>query len=122
MTTVGSHERAAMRGLLGSVNESLGAPMAPGWERAFWGVPRHAFLPETVWVGDDLAECSRDTAPETWLGHAYADTAVVTQVNDGQETEIEERWASCSASAPSMSARAQGGTRACSRTAWDRTA
>ncbi|MGW0395817.1 methyltransferase domain-containing protein [Streptomyces sp. NPDC003042] len=102
MTLIGADERAAMRGLLGSVNESLGAPLAPAWEAAFWAVPRHAFLPKTVWLGDDLAECLRETAPETWLRHAYADTPVVTQVNDGQAAEPDERWPSCSASAPSI--------------------
>ncbi|MEV7915581.1 methyltransferase domain-containing protein [Streptomyces griseus] len=100
-------ERAAVvsamsAGLLGSVNESLGAPMAPAWEAAFRGVPRHTFLPGTVWVGDDLEECDRATAPAEWLRHAYADTAVVTQVNDGATAAPEERWASCSASAPSI--------------------
>ncbi|MYX02561.1 MULTISPECIES: methyltransferase domain-containing protein [unclassified Streptomyces] len=93
---------ALCAGLLGSVNESLGAPMAPAWEAAFRGVPRHAFLPGTVWVGDELAECSRESAPAEWLGHAYADTAVVTQVNDGDTPAPGERWASCSASAPSI--------------------
>ncbi|MFJ7201927.1 methyltransferase domain-containing protein [Streptomyces sp. NPDC098789] len=102
MTLIGAAERAAMRGLLDSVNESLGAPPAPVWEAAYWAVPRHAFLPETVWLGDDLAECSREAAPETWLRHAYADTPVVTQVNDGRPAEPEDRWASSSASAPSI--------------------
>lgn len=93
---------ALCTGLLGSVNESLGAPMAPAWEAAFRGVPRHVFLPGTVWLGDELAECSREAAPAEWLGHAYADTAVVTQVNDGDTVAPGERWASCSASAPSI--------------------
>jgi len=103
MESIGAEGPDAMRGLLGAVNESLGAPMAPAWEAAFREVPRHAFLPEKVWVGQDLEECSRDAAPGDWLRHAYADTAVVTQVNDGQATaEPGERWASCSASAPSI--------------------
>ncbi|CAM5445402.1 methyltransferase domain-containing protein [Streptomyces californicus] len=37
-----------------------------------------------------------------WLRHAYADTAVVTQVNDGGTAAPGERWASSSASAPSI--------------------
>ncbi|MFD5200253.1 methyltransferase domain-containing protein [Streptomyces sp. NPDC058375] len=93
---------AMSAGLLSSVNESLGAPMAPVWEAAFRGVPRHAFLPGTVWVGDGLVRCDRETAPAEWLLHAYADTAVVTQVNDGETAAPGERWASCSASAPSI--------------------
>lgn len=103
MEPIGADEQAAMRGLLGTVNESLGAPMAPAWEAAFRDVPRHAFLPERVWVGEGLAECCRGAAPEAWLRHAYADTAVVTQVNDGEAAVGPgERWASCSASAPSI--------------------
>ncbi|WP_239009129.1 hypothetical protein [Streptomyces sp. CFMR 7] len=58
MEAIGVEEQAvvgdAMEGLLGLVNESLGAPMAPVWEAAFREVPRHAFLPGTVWVGDEL--------------------------------------------------------------------
>lgn len=103
MEPIGAEGRDAMRGLLGAVSESLGAPMAPPWEAACREVPRHAFLPEKVWVGEDLKECSRGAAPGDWLRHAYADTAVVTQVNDGQvAAEVGERWASCSASAPSI--------------------
>lgn len=102
MTQLGADEQAAMRGLLRSVNEDLGAPLAPAWEAAFWAVPRRMFLPDTVWVGDDLRECSRQDEPEAWLRHAYEDTSVVTQVNDGQDAEPGERWASSSASAPSI--------------------
>lgn len=65
--------------------------------------PKHkGVLPEKVWVGGELSECSREETPEDWLRHAYADTAVVTQVNDGEAAEPGERWASCSASAPSI--------------------
>lgn len=107
METTGVEGRAvvgaAMERLIGLVNESLGAPMAPVWEAAFRGVPRHAFLPGTVWVGDELEECSRELNPGAWWRHACADTAVVTQVNDGKGVGAAgERWASCSASAPSV--------------------
>lgn len=102
MTQLRADEQAAMRGLLGSVNEDLGAPVAPAWAEAFWATPRHAFLPNTVWVGEDLEGCSRQEAPEVWLRHAYEDNSVVTQVNDGQAAKPGERWASCSASAPSI--------------------
>ncbi|WP_030580247.1 methyltransferase domain-containing protein [Streptomyces anulatus] len=102
MEPVGADERAAMSCLLHVVEESLGVPIDPAWEAAFRDVHRHAFLPEKVWVGDNLTECSRKAAPEDWLRHAYADTAVVTQINDGRAVEQDERWASCSASAPSI--------------------
>ncbi|MEU6942781.1 methyltransferase, partial [Streptomyces rubiginosohelvolus] len=54
-------------------------------------------------MGDGLEECSRELDRGGWLRHAYADTAVVTQVNDGAAAGAAgERWASCSASAPSI--------------------
>ncbi|GAA4687214.1 methyltransferase domain-containing protein [Streptomyces chumphonensis] len=97
----GPAERAAARGLLGR----LGArrPLAPAWEAAFLGVPRHAFLPETVWLGEGLTPCSRADAPEAWLRAAYTDAPVVTQVDDGADPGPDgERWASSSASAPEI--------------------
>ncbi|MET9295763.1 methyltransferase [Streptomyces sp. NPDC003077] len=98
-STMGGVERAAMRGLLGRLGEGV-AP-APEWEEAFWAVPRHVFLPDTVWVGDDLVVCERGADPEGWLRAAYADGPVVTQVNDGREPGG-ELWPSSSASAPSI--------------------
>jgi hypothetical protein len=47
-------ERAAASGLLSRLNQSLPKPVTPEWEAAFRGVPRHAFLPDTVWLGGDL--------------------------------------------------------------------
>ncbi|MEV7547871.1 methyltransferase domain-containing protein, partial [Streptomyces sp. NPDC089915] len=102
MTRLPEDEQAAMRGLLASVREDLGAPLTPAWEDAFRAVPRHPFLPDTLWVGDDLEECSRHDDPQAWLRHVYADDSVVTQVNDGQTAEPGDRWPSCSASAPSI--------------------
>lgn len=99
----GASERAAARGLLARVNETLGHPLAPEWEAAYRAVPRHAFLPEKVWLGDDLLPCDRRDAPDTWLKAAYEDAPVVTQINDGRAPGAgEERWPSCSASAPSI--------------------
>ncbi|MGP9019710.1 methyltransferase domain-containing protein [Streptomyces sp. BR1] len=98
----GAAEQIAMRGLLGTLNDELGSPLAPEWERAFWAVPRHAFLPETVWLGDDLTTYARGTAPQTWLSTVYADAPLVTQINDGKDPGDGERWPSSSASAPSI--------------------
>ncbi|GAA3488787.1 methyltransferase domain-containing protein [Streptomyces cremeus] len=102
VTVTEGSERDAMRGLLRSMSEGLGASPAPAWENAYWAVPRHRFLPDRIWVGDAWGQCSRETDPETWLRHAYADTPVITQVNDGQVADPEDRWPSCSASAPSI--------------------
>ncbi|WP_149181101.1 methyltransferase domain-containing protein [Streptomyces sp. TRM49041] len=99
---LGAAEQIALRGLLGTLNDTLPHPVGSLWERALWAVPRHAFLPERIYVGDTLEPCLRTTAPETWLSAAYADGPVVTQVNDGADPGDEERWPSSSASDPSI--------------------
>ncbi|MFE4538094.1 methyltransferase domain-containing protein [Streptomyces scopuliridis] len=102
----GAAERAAMRGLLDALRGALAGPLAPEWERAFWAVPRHRFLPERVWIDDDLTACTRGAAPDHWLRAAYANGPVVTQINDGTDDgryrRDGERRASWSASAPSI--------------------
>ncbi|MEV6326564.1 methyltransferase domain-containing protein [Streptomyces sp. NPDC051909] len=104
MTTLdlAASERIALRDLLGAVNNELDAPVAPEWERAAWIVPRSAFVPERIYLGDELEPCDRANAPETWLQAVYANDSVVTQINDGEDPEGGERWASSSASAPSI--------------------
>ncbi|MGW4236462.1 methyltransferase domain-containing protein [Streptomyces sp. NPDC004749] len=103
MSRVGTDERIAMRGLLDTVNQELGTPLSRAWEQAFWAVPRHRFLPRRMWVGAELEPCDQGADPEAWLRHAYADESAVTQINDGRvPRDDEQRWASCSASAPSI--------------------
>ncbi|MFB9906027.1 methyltransferase domain-containing protein [Allokutzneria oryzae] len=53
------------------------------WREAFLAVPRHAFLPDTVWRMDPLEPLNRNENPTAWLDAAYADDCVVTQVDDG---------------------------------------
>jgi len=61
----------------------------PWWRTAFTEVPRHAFLPDTVWCqngtssGNDLIPMRRADDPERWLELAYANAPVNTQVDDG---------------------------------------
>jgi protein-L-isoaspartate O-methyltransferase len=94
-------EQAAMRGLLRVVEGDLGTP-APEWERAFFAAPRHQFLPSVVWldVDDQWVPCDREREPKRWMEAAYADSPVVTQVNDGQAHGNGEVWPSSSASDP----------------------
>ncbi|WP_254705849.1 methyltransferase domain-containing protein [Streptomyces vilmorinianum] len=101
-TDLAASEQIAMRDLLGAVNNDLDTPLGPEWERAAWAVPRHRFLPERIYLGDDLEPCTRAEAPETWLRAAYANDSVVTQINDGQDPGDGERWASSAASAPGI--------------------
>lgn len=86
-STPGAAEQAAASGLLGRLNETLPQPLTPKWEAAYKGVPRHRFLPETVWLGDELAPCDRRKSPGDWLRAAYADDPVVTQINDGADPQ-----------------------------------
>ncbi|MFE5833363.1 methyltransferase domain-containing protein [Streptomyces sp. NPDC056488] len=90
----------ALRALLGEVSGDLG-DLEPHLAQAAWAVRRHRFLPDRLWIGDDLKPCDRATSPKNWLRAAYADEPTVTQVNDGESPDG-ERWASSSASAPSI--------------------
>lgn len=100
--TTEAAERAASRGLLRRLNQTLPCPLEPEWDAAYDAVPRHRFLPERVWLGDELTACTRAESPEEWLRAAYADEPVVTQINDGETPPDGDRWPSCSASAPSL--------------------
>jgi protein-L-isoaspartate(D-aspartate) O-methyltransferase len=48
-------------------------------------VPRHEFIPETVWrdTGDALVPLHRADDPAGWLALAYGEGFVITQVDDG---------------------------------------
>ncbi|MFJ9692551.1 methyltransferase domain-containing protein [Kitasatospora sp. NPDC101183] len=61
--------------------------LTAGWAPSLAAVPRHAFLPETIWADFDGGdtECRRDEDPGRWLRLAYADVPVVTQWDDGAE-------------------------------------
>ncbi|MFF1907869.1 methyltransferase domain-containing protein [Kitasatospora sp. NPDC058218] len=99
-------EQAAVRGLLLAVRDELGHAVAGEWQAAALAAPRHRFLPELIWLRDDQGRymaCDRLASPEVWFTAAYADDAVVTQVNDGEApAEDDEPWPSSSASAPSV--------------------
>lgn len=65
--------------------------LAPEWRESFLSVPRHAFIPDTIWRRDmtirddnDLVLLRRADDPETWLELAYEPRkAVIIQVDDG---------------------------------------
>lgn len=60
--------------------------LSPEWRAAFASVRRDVFLPDTVWQvdGDGLVPLRRADDPAGWLDAAYADAAVITQVDDGR--------------------------------------
>lgn len=62
--------------------------MAPWWP-ALATVPRHEFIPDTVWIknpgrGPTLLPVHRSDDPDRWLELTYGDDAVITQVDDGR--------------------------------------
>ena len=76
------------------------------WRAAFTEVPRHVFVPELVWHQDrgfqgdcDLVPLRRAEDPQRWLELAYANTSVITQVDDGHPTGENGRGFEVSSSA-----------------------
>lgn len=71
----------------------MGALVASGalddtWRPAFEQVPRHLFIPDTIWrldraAGGRLLPRHRAADPALWLTLAYQDRPVDTQVDDG---------------------------------------
>ncbi|MFC5752084.1 methyltransferase domain-containing protein [Actinomadura rugatobispora] len=59
------------------------------WRAAFEAVPRHRFIPDTVWTedGERLVPVHRADDEAAWLELCYADDAVITQVDDGVPAE-----------------------------------
>ncbi len=80
--------------------------LSADWRAAFEAVPRADFIPETVWVegeGGVLVSLRRTRDPQRWCELAYADDAVITQVDDGQPApDGTGRRISSSASMPTV--------------------
>jgi protein-L-isoaspartate O-methyltransferase len=73
----------ALEELIAAVGRRLGRPVPPEWQAALRAVPRHAFLPERVWLRDGAGgwkPCDRAAEPDRWLAAAYADEPAVTQL------------------------------------------
>jgi protein-L-isoaspartate(D-aspartate) O-methyltransferase len=96
------------------------------WLPALAAVPRHCYLPDTVWIDNDgdgptLLPLDRVADPDRWLELAYCDEAVVTQVDDGRPVGpgLAGRMPTSSVSSPIIVAvmlaalRAQPGQRVC---------
>lgn len=94
------------------VDELVATGCLPGeWRDTFLAVPRHQFIPDTIWLRDsniasvhDLVPLRRAAEPGRWLTIAYADDAVITQVDDGDPTGPDGagRAVSSSASQPTV--------------------
>lgn len=82
---------------------TVGGALAAEWRPALLQVPRHAFIPDHIWVGDDLAPLYRGEDPGGWLAAAYRDAPVVVQMDDGRTPNGGKgRSSSSSASMPTV--------------------
>lgn len=80
--------------------------LPPTWSDAFAAVPRHGFIPETIWVTDSagLVPLHRAEDPQGWIQRAYGPRSVITQVDDGHPAGPGERgrYITSSASQPNV--------------------
>jgi methyltransferase of ATP-grasp peptide maturase system len=87
---------------------ALGDALTPAWRPAFDAVPRHAFIPDVVWIvrddGPGWVPLSRHDDPGAWWDLVYQDGYVVTQVDDGRAPEpgTAGEYSTSSASQPSL--------------------
>ncbi|MGH3935915.1 MAG: methyltransferase domain-containing protein [Pseudonocardiaceae bacterium] len=81
--------------------------LAPAWRASFLAVPRHHFIPDTMWLPDGrgLTALHRIEDPLRWLDRAYDRDFVVIQVDDGNPRGDRGRDITSSASHPGVVAR-----------------
>lgn len=86
-----------------------GGVLVEPWRDAFLAVPRHKFIPDTIWREDGdgpqyLTPVHRGDNPQEWLDRAYRDAAVVTQADDGNPVgpQLAGRLITSSASMPTV--------------------
>ncbi|MEV0264510.1 methyltransferase domain-containing protein [Streptomyces sp. NPDC050617] len=87
MTADMSTDFTALRAQAAETLGGLGAFAQPWLRRAFESVPRHAFIPDTVWAEDQdgYRAFGRTQDPRRWAAMAYDPRdGLVTQVDDGR--------------------------------------
>ncbi|MGY4971845.1 methyltransferase domain-containing protein [Streptomyces nigrescens] len=92
----------AIGDLLDQIAEQLGFPVPAHLRAALDAVPRHLFLPPTLWLRDGnggYEPCDRESDPDRWWRAAYRDAPLVTQFTEGPDGD---RVPSSSASMPSV--------------------
>ncbi|WP_330478188.1 methyltransferase domain-containing protein [Streptomyces platensis] len=92
----------ALGDLLDQIAEQLGSPVPAHLQAALRAVPRHLFLPSTLWLRDGNGghePCDRESAPDRWWRAAYSDAPLVTQFTESPDGD---RVPSSSASMPSV--------------------
>lgn len=95
-----------LNGRLRSLVEELteGGELTAAWRASFLAVPRHRFIPDTIWCPADrgLTPLRRDEDPQEWLDRVYDREAVVIQVDDGNPENDRGRHITSSASHPGV--------------------
>ncbi|MGH3972347.1 MAG: methyltransferase domain-containing protein, partial [Pseudonocardiaceae bacterium] len=78
--------------------------LTPAWRESFLAVPRHRFIPDTIWLpnGRSLSPLRRGEDPRGWLDRAYDRDFVVIQVDDGNPDDDQGRDITSSASHPGV--------------------
>jgi protein-L-isoaspartate(D-aspartate) O-methyltransferase len=93
-------------GRLRSLVEELtgSGELTPAWRASFLAVPRHRFIPDTIWCPADrgLRPLCRGEDPQGWLDRVYDREAVVIQVDDGNPEGDRGRHITSSASHPGV--------------------
>jgi protein-L-isoaspartate(D-aspartate) O-methyltransferase len=81
--------------------------LTPAWRGSFLAVPRHRFIPDTIWCPAErgLSPLCRGADPRGWLDRVYDREAVVIQVDDGSPDGDRGRHITSSASHPGVVAR-----------------
>jgi protein-L-isoaspartate O-methyltransferase len=101
-------DHCAAARLLDCLVEQLSAEgdLSAEWRETFLAVPRHLFIPDTIWHQDpaiegpnDLVPVHRRESPQRWLEIAYANRSVTIQVDDGHPAGPEGRARDISSSA-----------------------
>ncbi|MER7989436.1 methyltransferase domain-containing protein [Streptomyces noursei] len=95
----------AVGDLLDQIADQLGVPVPARLRAAFRAVPRHLFLPSTLWLRDGnggYEPCDREREPDRWWRAAYRDASLVTQFTELPDGDLVP---SSSASMPSVVAR-----------------
>jgi protein-L-isoaspartate O-methyltransferase len=85
---------------------SASGELDAAWREAFTSVPRHAFIPDTMWQqqAGKLVPLRRIEDEQAWVEQAYGPGAVVIQVDDGHPAGSGQtgRYITSSASQPKV--------------------
>lgn len=96
------------QGLAALLSDLAAGHVDADWLGVVESVPRHLFVPDTIWQVDDsvgrrLVPLHRHQDPQRWLRYVYSDEAIETQVDDGRPAPDGTGWeVTSSSSQPSV--------------------